>query len=468
MTAAPQHSAPPVPLLSKPALYEGAERATLGRLLALGMKQKANAAFEQVNNLMHSDFADERHRLIWHAMRVLSERRENISVETVAAELDRPLKESSKKAIEVVTEAYLYDLMAVRSTNLLDNAQLIRESSLERKGLKMAQDMVKAFQDPSLHIKQKAARADELVKKISHQVQALDGHPTKTLSQSEMEYWTSLQIKRRALSEGDDSSYGISSGYRAIDEVIHGFKRGQLYVMAARPGVGKSAFAINTALNAMRVGKSILFIPLEMTDTDMTERVLAIESHVNTRDLETGNISAEDIARLEEAHTRLQSYRGAQLFHYLQFDAAPTIREIEVKLNHHMEVYGADLIIFDQMSREAIKTERADINLDTFMSNTVQTLRGWATKHNVPLLAMAQFNRDSVKNPEQEPELHHLAGSDSVGRTADVVMALHRSSTQGAKEAMPTKVLFLKQRKGQGGAHSVMLNYIPHITKFID
>jgi replicative DNA helicase len=468
MTAAPQQTTQPAPSTTKATQYDTAEKSVLGRLLSLGIKQKANAAFDLVKDLTLTDFAQERHQLTWHAMRMIADRRENISLETVAAELNRPLKDGSKKAIEVVTEAYLYDLMATRSINLMDNAQLVREGALERKGLKMAQEMVKTFQDPSLHIKQKAVHAGALVKRISHQVQGLDGHPTKTLSASEMEYWNDLQAKRRALSAGDESSYGISTGYRAIDEVIHGFKRGNLYVVAARPAIGKSAFAINIALNAMRVGKSVLFIPLEMNDKDMTERVLAIESHVNTRDLETGNISPDDIARLEEAHARLQNYAGAQLFHYLQFETTPTLREIEVKLNHHMEVYGADLIIFDQMSREAIRSERPDANLDTFMSNTVMALRAWAVKNNAPLVAMAQLNRDSVKDPEQEPELKHLAGSDSVGRTADVVMALHRSSTQGAREAMPTKLLFLKQRKGMGGAHSIMLNYIPHITKFID
>jgi replicative DNA helicase len=467
MTAAPQHT-PPVPAVSKASHSSGNEKALLGRLLSLGVKKKSNVAFEQVKDLMPSDFTDERHQLVWHAMRILVERRDNISVETVTAEMDCPLKDSSKKAIEVVTQAYLYELVGIPSTNLLDNAQIIREAALERKGLRMSQEMVKIFQDPSLHIKQKATRAVDLVKKISNQVQGLDGHPTKTLSDSEMEYWTDLQAKRRAISQGDDSSYGISSGYRAIDELIHGFKRAHLYVVAARPGIGKSAFAINVALNAMRVGKSVLFIPLEMNDLDMTERVLAIESHVNTRDLETGNIAPEDIGRLEEAHKRLQSYRGSQLFHYLQFETTPTMREIEVKMNHHMGVHGADLIIFDQMSREAIRSERPDTNLDTFMSNTVLTLRSWATNHRVPVLSMAQFNRDSVRDPLQEPELKHLAGSDSVGRTADVVMALHRTQTQGGKEALPTKVIMLKQRKGVGDGASAMLNYIPHITKFID
>lgn len=454
--------------IAKIHIADGAEKGLIGRLLMLGAANKANATFEQVKDLMPSDFAHRPHQLIWHAMRVLAERRENISMDTVRAELNRPLKDSTQKAIDAVTPAYLDEVATIRNANALDCAQVIREASLDRKGLQAAQEVVKVFQDGSLHVRQKSARARELIEKISHQVQAIDGQPTKTLSASEMEYWTDLQAKRRALSQGDESSFGIPSGYRAVDEVIHGFKRGKLYIVAARPAIGKSAFAINVALNAMRLGHRVLFIPLEMSDADMTERILAIESHVNTRDLETGNVSPDDMIRLEEAHHRLQAYAGSRQFHYLQFEGIPTMAQIETKVNHHMGMHGADLVIFDQMSREAISAERPDANLDTFMSNTVQTLHKWVKVHNVPILSMAQLNRDSVKNPDQEPELIHLAGSDSIGRTADVVMALHRSSIQGAREALPTKLLFLKQRKGQGGAHSVMLNYIPHITKFID
>jgi replicative DNA helicase len=465
MTAvANQNQAPANPIVRPGHIYEAAEKSLLARLM--GQSKKTIGLFEQVADLMPSDFGARKHQLIWHAMRELHTRGEAVSLLTVESELNRPLKNGSMRAIDEVTVGTLNEIASSPARDFLEAARLVRTGSLERKGAQITAEMGKVFADGSIPLESKMTLALDLIGKLATQVQALDGRGSKSIRDSIEEYWTVLESKRQALSRGDVTAYGVPSGYKAMDEVLHGFKRGKLYVVVARPSVGKSALGINLALNAMKMKQRVLFIPLEMDDQEMTARALAIESQVSGQDLDTGNISEGDIGRLIEARSRINGYETSQRFHYLQFPPLPTMRQIEAKLNQHMALYGADLIVFDQMSTEALSPEKAHTEQNIFMSETVKTLRAWAKRYNVPVVSFAQLNREGDRMPDQKPRLSHVAGSDAIGRTADVVMALHREKSAIQKEVEPTEVIFLKHRGGWEG--TITLNYIPHITKFID
>ncbi len=466
MTAAPNLQPASQPnTQSKPAAYDGAERALIARLLSLGVTGKSSAAFEQVADLKPSDFSARRHKLIWHAMRELHGRADTISLTSVEAELNRPLKDKSLKAIEEVTPAYLAELLTQRAGDLLGSAKIIRRAAARRKMRDMAHDMDALMSDET-HTEQEAMTAAlEMMHRVASQVQALDGHTGTTMHAALADVFAQVGARQRAVSAGDTSSYGIASGYPALDAVIHGFKRGHLYVVAARPSVGKSALAINLAMSAMRQAARVLFIPLEMTAHEMTSRALSIESDLTGSDIETGNVSLEDFDLLAECMVRLQGYQASKTFHFLEFEPLPTMAQIELKLHQHMMLHGADMIVFDQLSPEAISPLKPDLTLHKFISDSVNTLRTWAKKYNVPVLSMAQLNREGDRTPDGKPRLTHLAGSDSIVRAANTVILLHRE-TGVVKEYGDTVDVIIAKNRG-GDETTIQLRYIPQVTRFV-
>lgn len=465
MTAAPQMSQQPSSVPAKAHASTRAEIALLSRLLVLGAANKSNAAFEQTMDIAWNDFVLRPHQLIWHAMKQVYARHDPINLTTIEAELDRPLKDKSLKAIEEVTPAYLAELMTQRHGDIAGSAKLIRRAAIRRKMRLMSRDVEAIIDDESKSELDVMDQALDVMSRMAQQVQALDGHAGTTMHAALGEVFSQIGAKQRAVSAGDTSSYGISTGYPALDNVLHGFKRGHLYVIAARPSVGKSALAMNLSLEAMRQNARVLFVPLEMTALEMTARALSIESGLAGSDIETGNVSIEDLDLLTVVTTRLQGYRASQQFHFLEFEPLPTMAQIEIKIHQHMTIHGADLIVFDQMSPEAVSPMKPDLTLHKFMSDTVNTLRTWAKKYNVPVLSMAQLNREGDRTTDGKPRLTHLAGSDSISRAANAVILLHRETAVVRDMGDMVDVIVAKNRGGD--ETTIQLRYIPQITKFV-
>ncbi len=458
-TTAPQLNRP---LLSQPTTpkihaYDNAERALLGRLLTLGYKGKANAAFEQSSDLCWDDFYERKHQIIWHGMKQIAERSEAITLDTVEAELQTTLKNSTTRAIDVVKVDYLKDLLAYPHGDILEMVKLIRKASIKRKASLSVKAMQAIIDDDKCTLPQMMDGLMSHTSAIALSVSALDGKPSITLHEDVSDLARRTAAARKAYENGEALAFGVLSGYREIDDVTYGFQRRELVVVTARPGIGKSAWAVNVALNAMRQGTRVLIIPLEMSHNAMTARLMAIESGISAAKIKMGALTDEECKKLAAAFKTVQGYTASKQFHYLSFEASPTMAQVGAKLHQHMSVYGADLIIFDQLSPEAVSGMPRD-DEKTMMSKSVAMLRGWADKYNVPVVSMAQLNRAG----EGRPTLKNLAASDAMGRTPDTVIAIHREEQSGY--VWDTEFIFLKQR--EGATPIVHLDYIPTLTKF--
>lgn len=468
MTAAPVTTSKSAAAASPAQRLDLAERAVLGRLLQVGSRAKAQGDFERVETLKYSDFANRRNGLIWHAMKELAARQDSINITTVEHELGKTLKESSLRAIDEVTPAYLEGLLDGHYGDVVESAKIIREAAFNRKGKNTLNDLGKVFDDQHMTPQEKAQRIAEFTQQINIQAAALTGRSGITLRESVGQFWQRIQ----AQAQTGETGYGILTGLHAIDDLTKGFQRKKLYVVAGPSGKGKSALGIKIAKEAMHRGARVGFIPLEMAHDEMTNRLMAIESRIDGSLLQMGMIPKEYLPRLAESCRTIQGYQESEQFWYLDFspDAStsvslPTINDIRIKLAQHMTLYGADILIIDQVSIEAMSGTHPRMDEKQVLREVITGLKKLAVFYNIPIIVMAQVNRAGDSEDGQRPSLKNLANSSSMGATPDLVLFIHRTVTE-RMAVEPVEFLVVKHRGGPTGIG--LANFIPALTDFED
>ncbi len=214
-----------------------------------------------------------------------------------------------------------------------------------------------------------------------------------------------------------DQYKGISTGIRDLDETITGLNRSDLLLLAARPGMGKTSFALNIARHAaVAEEKKVAFFSLEMTKEQLASRLLSTEAMVGGTKLRTGKLSEEEWVRLIEAGDVLSK---SQLY----FDDTPgiTVPEMKAKLRRLKDV---DLVIIDYL--QLMQGARRIENRVQEISEITRNLKIMAKEINVPVITLSQLSRASEQRTEHRPVLSDLRDSGSIEQDADIVMFLYR------------------------------------------
>lgn len=440
-----------------------AEVNVIGRLLQLGMKGRAQGDYERVSDLEPSDFDKPSHQSIWKAIKSIADRHENISLATVENELRKALGRDLNEA----GAAYLRSLIEGHYGDVVDSYNIIREASWVRNGTRTVGEMSKVIENERLSPGDKIARIDDLADRLKHQASALSGRTGTNLRDSVGEFWTRIEMQ----SQTGETGYGISSGLNAIDQYTNGFQRGKLYVFAGLPGDGKSALGIKIAKEAMHQGVRVGHIPLEMKHEELTSRLMAIESRIDGSWLQTGKVPKEKLPLLAEACRRIQDLQESEQFWYLDFspDSAsasvslPNINDVRVKLAHHMRLYGADLLIVDQASIEAMSGTHPSMDEKRVMLQIITGFKKLAEYYNIPIVVFAQSK--DVEEGQRPRLMKHLANSTSMAKAPDVVIFIHRPST----ERMPIDPIEFIVAKHRGGPIGIgAANFIRSFTDFQD
>ena len=243
----------------------------------------------------------------------------------------------------------------------------------------------------------------------------------------------------------DPSSAFCRSGYQALDKILGGgFFNGGLYVVGARPGMGKTTFAINIAEKFVRRGDSVLFISLEMTTRQLMCKRIAIEGVVPYRHLLSGVMSTDEQVAMEEALHRI-SHRPF----FVNKKFGLTVEDISVLARH---CRGCRAVIVDYFGLITVDGDgRGRYEDYTTISGRLKQL---ACRLNVPILCLAQLNRESVKREDKRPQLADLRDTGAIEQDADGVIFLHRQS-YFARGEKPTEedidIIVAKNRHGETG-----------------
>ena len=242
---------------------------------------------------------------------------------------------------------------------------------------------------------------------------------------------------------------GISSGFVNFDEKTSGFNPSDLIILAARPSMGKTAFALNLALNAaMKSDKSVLIFSLEMSSSQLLQRLLAVQSGIGLQKIRNGFLEEEEWGRLGIASGQL---------------AESHIRAMARRLKAMNKL---DMIVIDYL--QLIKgTGRGD-NRQQEISDISRSLKGIARELDIPIIALSQLSRAPEQRADRRPMLSDLRESGAIEQDADMVVFLYRDDyyNEESEEKGITEVIIGKQRNGPVG--TVKLRFFHEITKFAD
>jgi len=260
---------------------------------------------------------------------------------------------------------------------------------------------------------------------------------------------------------------GVPTGFRDIDNLFYGLRGGDLIVLAARPGVGKSSFALNLAVNAAKAQVPVAFLSLEMSSSQLVQRVLCSEARVNLSKIRSGNISEGDWNFIANASNTLSKL---DLF----IDDTPSLSILELRAKARRQLRGREkgLIIVDYLQLMQPPQGRRDVNRTVEVGEISRGLKILAKELNMPVLALSQMSRQVEMRKRKRPMLSDLRESGSIEQDADIVMFIDRSmdEKEAASEGRPpwgtADLIVAKHRNGP--TKEVKLTYLPEYTLFMN
>ncbi len=354
--------------------------------------------------------------------------------------------------------SYIGELM--RSTFVTVHAEayarIVREKSLLRRLIHVSSGIVQDAFRPDTEPQKLLGQAASQILDLSEKQTSGQVTDMQTAMQEVMAY---IDIKARGETDG------VSTGFTKLDEMTDGMHPNELIILAARPSMGKTAFATNIAEHvAVKKGFPVLMISLEMAVRELGMRLVASRGRVNAEKIKKNFLSHTDNERLVEAANELSQ---APLF----IDDAPsrTVSEIAAIARRLKRKHGLRLLVIDYLG--LIEPENSNDPRQEQVAKMARRLKGLARELAVPILCLAQLNRQAEMTKDNKPQLSHLRESGAIEQDADVVLFVHREDRYMSRETAEEKgilgkaeIIIAKQRNGPVG--TAELAWIGKFTRF--
>lgn len=426
-----------------------AERAVLGAILL------DNRLYDQAAELLtDGDFYSDGHRRIFHKMELLSAGSRAIDSVTLREELQKTNELEGVGGI-----AYLASLVdgVPRISNLAHYARIVKEKSVLRQLIRSSnQIMLRSFaadEDPLALLED----AERSIFEISQERVQRGFVP---LSEVLTKTWDHIQV----LDQRKELVTGVATGYTKLDEMTSGLQPSDLIILAGRPAMGKTSFALNIAQHAaIEEQKRVGIFSLEMSAEQLTMRLLCGEARVDSHRIRRGYPSKSDWKDLARALGKL-----AKAKIYIDDSPGITIVEMRSKCRRLTAEHGLDLIVVDYLQLMSGGQSRAE-NRQQEISTISRSLKGLAKELSIPVLALSQLSRaPEQRTGNHRPQLSDLRESGSIEQDADVVLFVYREDVyrKNSEEADTgiAEIIVGKQRNGPQG--TVKLAFISEWTRF--
>ncbi|MCA9361110.1 replicative DNA helicase [Candidatus Kaiserbacteria bacterium] len=287
---------------------------------------------------------------------------------------------------------------------------------------------------------------DQAEKKIYGVTHSSIKQKFKTIGSSLSEAWERFEH----LSANQDVHRGVPTGFQSLDNILSGFQKSDLIILAARPSMGKTTFALDMARNsALKHGASVGIFSLEMSDQQLVDRMLASEAGVDSWKLRTGRLSTDqEFEAVQDAMTRLSEAK-------IHIDDLPgtNILKMRSSARRLKNEHGLDLLIVDYLQLMSPTNTKASDSMVQQVTEISRSLKIMARELDVPVLALSQLSR-AVEQRGGKPRLSDLRDSGSIEQDADVVMFIHREDKINKESDRPNiaEILVEKHRNGPVGA----------------
>jgi replicative DNA helicase len=412
-----------------------AEASLLGALLI-----DSDAIVKVADIVRPGDFYDERHARIYEAALQLYEKHSPIDVLTLSDQL------RNTGMLDMVGGAsYLTELTNfVPTASHADRyANIIAEKSMRRKMIKASQDITKLGFDESQTLQELVESAETRLFEVSQRQVKQDMASIETVLSASFDRLDELHKDKGKLR-------GVPTGFKDLDNILAGLQPSDLFILAARPSMGKTALSLNLAHNvAVKANMPVLFFSLEMSKEQLVDRLLSAEAQVDAWALRTGNLTDDDFERIGQAMGTLSE---AQIF----IDDSPgiTVSDMRTKARREAHQRPLGLIIVDYLQLMSGGARfSGDGNRVQEISEISRGLKGIARELNVPVIALSQLSRSVESRSPQIPQLADLRESGSIEQDADVVAFIYREEyyNPDTEKKNITSILIKKHRNGPTG-----------------
>jgi len=430
-----------------------AERTILGSMLIDDMSVDIALEF-----LSHDDFYSEAHTKIFICMRELSEKSTPIDVVTLSEKLRQ-----KGWMEEIGAEVYLSELSenVTAAGNVQHYAQIVKEKSTLRQ-------LIQASGEITTECFSSENDAQEILDASEAKIFAISESRIKNRFES-IGQLLPATFKEIQSYESGGGVVGVPSGFDSLDEMTNGFQKSDLVIVGARPSMGKTALCLAIAQHAaVRAGCPTAVFSLEMSKSQIVMRILCSEARVNMHSLRRGTLPKNEYPKLAMHADPL-----AQAPLYIDDTPGISVLELRAKARRLKSQFNIGLIVIDylQLMAPSVKTE----SMQQDIAQISRSLKGIAKELNVPVIALSQLSRETVKRGEKHrrPQLSDLRDSGAIEQDADVVLFIHREDYYKDKDDLDiagddnggeTEIIIGKQRNGPTGIVKVM--FVKEYAKF--
>lgn len=419
-------------------------------VLANAMQNKT-AAVKAIEGLNEGDFYNDLHRKIFNAIRTLFSLNKPIDLLTVTETLE------TSENVDAETIKYIASIYANNeglSSNQDTYIDILKEKSILR-SLAEFSDEIK-----SLSLEDKSPAKNVLEKAEKGLFEISQGGLRNSLTALDVIMSDTVQtIMKRVQNRGELS--GVTTGFTDLNSLLGGFQKSDLVLLAARPSMGKTAIAVNLAVNAAKAGKKVAMFSLEMSKTQIGQRILASFAQMNLSSLFKGELEGQDLVNLITASNELSKYSL-----HIDDTAAISLIELKAKLRRLKMEEGLDLVVVDYL--QLMTTGERIENRVQEISQISRGLKAIAKELDIPVLALSQLSRALEQRPDKRPKLSDLRESGAIEQDADIVMFLYRDYVYNKETENPNlaEVIVSKHRNGPIGV--VNLIWKDEYTRFFD
>ncbi len=430
------------------------EEAVLGAIML-----EKDAVISVLDILQPLSFYKEAHQKIYRAIVDLSSNQKPIDILTVTEEL-----RSRKELEEVGGPFYITQLTSrvASAAHIEYHARIVAQKFIQRELIRVSTDIQNRAYDDSIDV-------DDLLDMSEQELfEIAEGNIKRETARINVLMQMAIEQIEEA-SKREDSLSGVPSGYTKLDRITSGWQKSDLIIVASRPSMGKTAFALSMARNiSVEHNKPVAVFSLEMSSLQLVNRLIVSETELPSNRIRNGNLDEKEWKQLD---AKIKSLVEAPLF--IDDTPAISIFELRAKCRRLKLQYHVELIIVDYLQLMSGPVE-ARGNREQEVSNISRSLKAIAKELNVPIIALSQLNRSvEMRSGSKRPQLSDLRESGAIEQDADMVIFIHRPEKYGITEDEDgnstvglAEIIVAKHRNGPVG--DIQLRFRDETAKFVD
>ena len=421
-----------------------AEQCVLGSMIT-----DKNAIAEAIEKLEEEDFYRDGHKVIFKTISEMFKDDMPVDLVTLLERLKATEKLEKAGGITYVSELGSSLLTTI---NLSAYIKIVKEKSILRKLIKASTSIIEDSYNKQGEVENVLEGAEKRIFDIAEKRNTSDFEPLNVVLERGF-----VEIERIFNNKGEIT--GVGSGFIDLDAKTSGFQKGDMVLIAARPSMGKTTFALNIAEHAaLREGKSVVVFSLEMSKEQLAYKLLCSEANVDLLKLRTGALEDEDWENIARATGPLSKAKI-----YIDDTAGVSIMEMRSKCRRLKIEYGIDLILIDYL--QLMSGSNPD-NRQQEVSEISRSIKALAKEMECPVIALSQLSRAPEQRSDHRPMLSDLRESGSIEQDADLVMFLYRDEyyNKETDDKNIAECIVAKQRNGPVG--TVKLAFLGQLSKF--